>query len=282
MAHPDEGQIRAFLDGEMGASDEKDLRDHFTGCPACEAELAAQERAMEQVSRALLVLDADPDLAEARVRILEHTRSGSEGSTSKAEEPLGKTDGRMVGKRRRFIFPLSRAASIALLLTAAGVSALPGSPVRRWIVDGWESLTDSGLSSVTSEPGEGAAASAEPPQDPLSPQPGESGASILADRSPLEIWIHDLPSGAEIRVHWVDGDQVGVFGGNGIRFRTEEGRLEAFSPPGSVRVELPHALRNGLLGADGAVLLRVTEGQADISGPVERRTSTEIVFLPGS
>lgn len=257
MAHPDEGLIRAFLDGEMDEPEEQALRKHLDTCVACRQDLEAQERAWGEASRALLLLDREPDLVEARNRIQVRRE-----------------------RQRSAWLSLSRAASIALLLTAGVATALPGSPVRRWIMDGWQALRGPETTSVRpSEPtpetvGGGDVSTGAPAE--------EIGASVPVGTGSLEIWVHGFPSGAALRVEWVDGDQVGVFAGEGTRFRTGEGRLEAFSPPGSVRVELPKSLTQVLVGVDGEVLLRKTGAEVDISGSVQGRTPSEIVFHPGS
>ena len=65
MAHPDDGLIRAFLDGELGEEETETFRSHSGSCPECQAEIRVQEEAMAQASTALLLLDAEPSVSEA-------------------------------------------------------------------------------------------------------------------------------------------------------------------------------------------------------------------------
>lgn len=176
--------------------------------------------------------------------------------------------------------PLPWAASIALLVTAGAASALPGSPVREWVTQGWGALTGSGDAPVGLESVEPAAE--ELPAAPATADPAETGASILAGEEGVELWILGLQGGADLRVVRVDGNMAGIFAGEGTRFRTEEGRLEAEAPPGAVRVEIPRSLEDAVVGVNGTVLLRLSGGKMEIFGPVQRRTPMEILFRPDS
>ncbi len=298
MPHPNEGLIQAFLDGELAPPEEQALRTHLDECPACQAGVRVHREAVQTLARALSIFDREPDLSEAHARVgarLQATArrrvSGAagmgrvnlglrRGAADRAGSPAHHPEEEEPGHRRLAGLPLSRAASVALLLTAGAVSALPGSPVRRWMLGSWQALTGSGTTSVEAPDVRQDADQA--PPDAAEQARGEAGASIAAGTGALEIWVHDLPAGATIRVQWVEGEEAGVYAGEGTRFRRGEARLEAFAPPGPVRVELPRTVSHALVGADGGVLLRVSDGQVDISGPVEGRTSSEIVFRPGS
>jgi hypothetical protein len=222
--------------------------------------LAALEAASAAAVTALEVLDVEPDVATPRKRVLERRSRQS--------------------SRRPFFgsWTLPRAASIALLLTGATVSALPGSPVRRWIVQGWQAVTQAS----------GAGLSDPVPEvlsdDPTTLSPGQdaaqSGAGIAVSSEGLEIWIHGLSSQADLRVQWTDGEEAWVYAGEGTRFTSTDGRLEAFDPPGLVRVEIPMRAGRVVLGLDGSVLLRKSAGELEILGPVQERTPSEIRFKP--
>jgi hypothetical protein len=115
--------------------------------------------------------------------------------------------------------------------------------------------------------------------EPSSP---ETGTRIVPGENGVELGLYDLPEDAEIRVLWVEGEQAGIFAEEGTRFRTEAGRLEAHSPPGGVRVEIPSSLGRVLLTLDGNILLRKSGPDVEILGTVQRQTPREIVFGPGS
>jgi anti-sigma factor RsiW len=287
MGHPTEGSLQAYLDGETDGLEKESVRAHLSRCEPCRSMAEAQEEASAQVSRALLPLDREPSLPLEEARRLLYARRGSPGGVQSVRE-------RAVGGRARHsslngiplplpggrrILPLPWAASIALLLTAGAVSALPGSPVREWLVRGWEAVAGSGSRPAGAESGV--------PVDPetvTAPEPGtpaEIGASIPAGDEGVELWITGLPAGADLRVVWVDGNMAGIFAGEGTRFRTEPGRLDAEAPPGAVRVEIPRDLGRVVVGVDGRVLVRVSGDDVDILGPIQRRTPMEVLLRPG-
>jgi hypothetical protein len=261
MGHLDNGLIQALLDGEVEGTEADTLRAHLESCPECQAGAEALEGASRETDLALLLVDTEPRFADVRSRVLAKRRPNS---------------------RRLFGSSLSlpKAASIAILLTGAAVTALPGTPVRRWMAQRWQALTEfTQTDSLQGDPQETVGDQSAP-----SPEAGvpETGASIPALAQGVEIWIHDLPGEAELRVLWIDGDEVWVYAGVGTRFNGAAGRLEAFSPPGAVRVEIPRSLRQVVVGLDGSILLRKSEGEVEIFGPVQQRTPSEIVFdAPG-
>ncbi len=294
MGHPSEGELRAFLDGEMAGEERSFLRAHLQSCGPCRSMAEAQEKTSRQVARALSLLDQEPalDVGEARLRVHARTTGGAGsrvyeggGSSTDSVGPGRARSNRRARIRLPFLrsehgVPLPWAASIALLVTAGAASALPGSPVREWVAQGWGALTGSGDAAVGLESVEPAAEEA--PTAPATADPAETGASILAGEEGVELWILGLPAGADLRVVRVDGNMAGIFAGEGTRFRTEEGRLEAEAPPGAVRVEIPRSLENAVVGVNGTVLLRLAGGKMEIFGPVQRRTPMEILFRPDS
>jgi hypothetical protein len=287
MGHPDEGLIRAFLDDELTDAEARDFRQHLGDCPACKAELELQATAEAQVTQGLRILDegslveaSSPpgvsSLEEARGRVLARAQgeNGARAPSRAAPRPPGRT-------RSPWLLPgsLLKAASIALLFTAVAASALPGSPVREWIARGWQAITGADehgpeLQHPTSPTGE----------DLLFPGMGapETGTRIAPSGGGIQLALYDLPADAEIRVLWVEEEQAGIYAGEGTRFRSGEGRLEAHSPPGGVRVEIPSSLSRVLLTVDGRVLLRKTDSNVEIVGTVQRQTPREVVFGPGS
>jgi len=265
MGHPDDGLIQTLLDGEVEGTEAETLRAHLESCPECRAGVEALEEASRETARALLLIDTDPRLEEVKSR-------------AQLRDRFQAPDRQRPGTHRFFGSSLSlpKAASIALLLTGAVVTALPGSPVRRWMTQGWEALTESFRTGDGQDSPQGTSG------DPTAPSPEEgipeTGASIPSLSQGVEIWIHDLPSEAELRVLWVDGDEAWIYAGEGTRFSREAGRLEAFGPPGAVRVEIPRNLRHVLVGLDGNVLLRKSGDEVEILGPVQQRTPSEILF----
>ncbi len=261
MRHPDNGLMQALLDGELEGVEAEELRVHFDGCVDCSEGFQALEAASVNTRRALQLLDTPPRLVAARSRFRARPR----------------------GRNHRFLglpITLPRAASIALLLTGAAATALPGSPARRWLVGGWNALTHGSGTATFPDALQGPA----PAPTPVSPQGAwpETGAGIPALSEGVEVWIHGLSGQAELRVVWTESDEVWIFAGEGTRFNRDSGRLEAYSPPGGVRVEIPRTLQRIVVGLEGSVLLRKSGEDLEILGPVLRRTPSEIVFeTPG-
>ena len=257
MEHPDNGLIQALLDEEVVGTEADTLRAHLAGCGQCRATAVSLEEASREADRALMLVDTDPRLQRSRRRVLAKQHAGYR-------------------RISRHSISLAKAASIALLLTGAAVSALPGSPVRRWIVEGWWALTGPAENGpVGEDTGEGGAT-----PEALLPEGGilETGASIPSSTQEVELWIHDLAPVAELRIVWTDGEEAWIYAGEGTRFNLSGSRLEAFSPPGAVRVEIPRSLQKVVVGLNGNVLLRKSGGEVEIMGPVQERTPSEIIF----
>jgi len=265
MGHPDNGLIQALLDGEVQGPELDDIQAHLTGCQGCRTSLETLKEASHRTAEALVLLDAEPPLEEARSRIEAHGRL--------------RTQTRRRSGFRLFPpipFSLPRAASIALLLTGGAVAVLPGSPVRRWMTEGWQALAGSLQDPIE----EGGLQEAPGGPETAPPEAGlpETGASISALGGKVEIWIHDLPSDAELRILWTDGAEAWVYAGEGTRFNGVAGRLDAFSPPGAVRLEIPRSLGSVVVGLEGSLLLRKSGGEVEILAPVQERTPSEILF----
>ncbi len=259
MRHPDDGLILAFLEEELATGEEAEIRAHLAACAACGAEVDGLKRALERSARALTLLDAEPPTREARAR-LEARRAGN-------RKPRG---------GRGWWLPLSRAAGIVLLLAGGASAAVPGSPVREWIARGWGAVRAPGTPAVLEgTPGapEGAVAAPE-----VQPFPFETGATLLPEAGGVELWIHEVPPGTEVTVLLSEEGQAGIFAGTGTRYRTEAGKLEAWAPPGAVRVELPRDLPRAVVGVNGVVVLRQAGAQREIMGVVVRQGAGEIVL----
>jgi hypothetical protein len=250
MGHPDEGMIRALMDGEA-AGQWKELRAHLDECPQCAAMAGAQARAHDALVAALPLLDVEPPIEKARARIL-----------------------RREAERRRPVVVLRRnlprAASFVVLLTAGTAFALPGSPLREWLATTWKTM---------SEPGEGATETS-PAMEGVPPIPGTVGATIPATLDGLQLSILGLREGASVRVLLVEGNRAGIFADEGTRFRSEARGLEATQPPGDVTMEVPRDAPLVTIVVNGEVFLRKTAQGLEILGPVRNRTSTEIRFGP--
>jgi len=265
MGHPDSGTILALMDGELPDPEAAEVRAHVDRCPSC-IDLAQElGQTSQSVQEALASLDVEPDLDGPRQAIRAQSRGPGAARTRQETRSSAKAGG---GSWIRWSLP--KAASIAVFLSAGVASALPGSPVRDWVSD-W--LTGPGSETGSSEAGLDAPAVNSQVQESL-----DLAAGVTAYQGSVEIWIHELPDPAELLVRWVDGDEAWIQAGEGTRFNTSEGRLEAFSPPGSIEVELPRGIERVELRLNGAVLLRKQGGELEILEPTQQRTPSEILF----
>jgi len=254
MGHLDAGLIRAFQDGEMREGSEG-LEAHLATCPQCAQEAREQDEALTTLSGALSLLDTPPPMERARARILRLEQE--------KRNPWQQV-------RRK----LPRAASFAILLSVGAAAALPGSPVRQWVLQEWVALFGDGP--VTTLPSPEAVDAL-----PAGAQnPELVGATLPLTDGGVELRIEGLVEGAEIRVLLTEGDRVGIFAGKGTGFRTEAGLLEARGAPGGITVELPRDAPLMELLVDGVVFLRKRAGEMELLGPVKSRTPSEIRFGP--
>lgn len=284
MGHPDEGRIRAFLDGEAGV-ESLEIQAHLQSCSLCADLARGQEETMTVLTEALSLMDVAPVTDQVRDRI-----SGLAGGTPGLEDPslVQRNNASIQGPRSResrrgptalrslVRENLPKAASVAILLTAGAAAALPGSPLREWFSGtgrdsaDMEGLEAPGIVSPTTQQPQG------------SPPVGteEVGASLPVKAGGMTIRIEEMKEGAEIRVRLVDGDRAGIFAGQGTRFRTEEGLMEARGAPGSVTIEVPRQTGRLELLVDGILFLRQRYGELEIPGPMRERTQDEIRFAP--
>jgi TonB family protein len=111
MMHLDEGTIQTFLDDELPARERAAVAAHIVECPACRAVHDELARVRSTFSASIPVLDvASPPTPLAAVRAARRSA--------------------------RILTPsLARAAVLVLVLAAAAAAAVPGSPVRQWLVN---------------------------------------------------------------------------------------------------------------------------------------------------
>ncbi len=272
MRHLDEGVILSFLDGELGEAAKDDIRAHLAACEACRSEARHLREASNRLDGALALLDAPLNREKARVRLQERVRNRSVASPppvpARVRNPWGWGS----------LLTLPRAAGIVLLLAGSAAAAVPGSPVREWAARGWSALQGPGSPAAVQE----SSSEAEPEvQDAEIPPRAETGATLLPEAGRVELWVEGVQGRALITVAYVDGDRAGIFAGSNTRYRTETGRIEAWSPTGPVRVEIPRGLTGSLVGVNGEVVLRESGGAREILGPVVRAGEREIVFEVG-
>jgi TonB family protein len=111
MIHLDEGTIQTFLDDELPGRERAAVAAHIAECPACRAVHDELAHVRSTFSASVPVLDvASPPTPLAAVRAARR----SAGILTPS---------------------LARAAVLVLVLAAAAAAAVPGSPVRQWLVN---------------------------------------------------------------------------------------------------------------------------------------------------
>jgi hypothetical protein len=144
------------------------------------------------------------------------------------------------------------------------------------VVEGWDALFGSSAQTTIQEDQENQLQG--PGSDTQSGLGPETGVGISALSHGVEIGIHDLSTEAELRVVWTDGTEAWIFAGDGTQFNRDDGLLEAHSPPGDIRLEIPRTLQRVVVRLDGSILLRKVGEEVEIMGPVQERTPSEILF----
>ncbi len=202
--------------------------------------------------------------------------------------------GRVAARRRRRARRRWALAASVVLAFAASV-AVPASPLRAWFVRAWEQVVlvfqGPGLDPASSQGADTAsevpATSVQPPSpEPDSDQPaeapGEAGLHAQVSNLSLQILLHDLTSGAEVQVVFVEGTQAGVFAAADSRFTSGPGRLEAWVSGERARVEVPRSAGRLLLLAGGQPLLEKNGDSLSVRGTVREGDANGILFvIPG-
>jgi len=259
--HLDEGRLLALRDGDGAAGEE--ARAHLAACAVCTEALEALRARGSAVEAALSSLDEQWDVESTRARVRQRVAAAcavaAGGQSAVRRRP------------RVALWSLSRAAGL-LLVTAAAVSALPGSPVRAWL--GARFGGDQGAATVPPPAIEGTPAAALAPES--------TGVRLSVPSGPLRVVLHDVAPGTDVRVRLVPGTEASVYAPAGSRFTSAAGRVEARVTPGAVRVELPTGVDPVVLEVGGRIYLRSTEAGLEVPGPVVTRTEDEVLFrIPG-
>jgi hypothetical protein len=275
MTHLDEGILLTLRD-DAGAAVPADSGDHLAACATCRETLDALRAQETSVALALTALDEEWDLDAARSAV--RARLVQESLHVPGVLPISQP-------RKSWILGagLSRAAAILLLTAVGAAAAMPGSPVRRWISD--VLVRDEAVIAeapatpeVVPDPTVAAEATA-------AAAPEDTGVRMSVAGGPLRVVVRDAVPGTEIRVLWVPGSDVAVFGPVGSRFTSAaaEGRIEAVVTAGPLRIEMPRGVVPFSLEVGGETYLRSTLAGLEVLIPATERTDSAVVFrIPGA
>lgn len=232
MNHLDDGTLQAFLDDELRPGERADAAEHLLGCRQCRSAKDELVQAHSVFAEAVSVLDVEVPETSAPVR-----RGWSAGG-------------------RAFV----KAAGLILVVSAAASAAVPGSPVREWIIR-----------AVRPEPVEAPATleAVEPAPTPMPPAPAGVSLPVTA---PVEVALSDL-DGTTIRLVETDGDRVTVSALGGEVdpvFNTAADRIEVRGAVGGeITVEVPRAVRQLRLLVDGELYADRDLGELRVHVPAE-------------
>ena len=243
MSHFAEGVLQAYLDDEVAADARVQVNAHVGECAVCAARLQDLRELGAAFSTAVESADITPipmaALAELRVRA---------GQYSWRE--------RMRGARRQF----RRAAIVVIGVTAAGVAAVPGSPVRDYLIGVWRSLTSDQQAPVAPP----AAVKETPAPEPDSP----IGHAVTPAGGRVRIALVGQANGTAVRVTLVDADKARIRASNGTapRFTIGAGEATLQGGSGEIHIELPRTAA-GSIEVDGRVFVTSEGGALRFYGP---------------
>lgn len=304
MTHLDDGTLLTFLDDELAADRRVTVESHLERCTACAERLddLAGERSL--LAATLPALDVAPSPRAAKEAVLARVRAVQSGmdhpsraegavrssmgadarrragrpaaspptSVERVPRPPRATEG--PGRRApRWGRPeLAKAAGLLLVFAAAAAAAIPGSPLRSWLVD---VVRPTELASPAPESATGA--DAEAVSEPVG-GPQEVGIQMDPGGGELVVSLSGLPPGAEVQVRLVPGIRSWVYAAEGARFQTRPGAVDAQVPGEYVRVELARTLALASVEVDGVLYLRKTGDRLELAGPQRDSTDAEIRF----
>jgi hypothetical protein len=259
MEHSSEFELLAFLDQELSQAERDRVEEHLRSCTRCAEVLDGWRQSTETVSRAVGILDVPaPVLSAAQLeeRLVAKALGELDGPAPevtadevrrKAGQPAEASEISVVTPLRRERSsrrPLLAAALIIMFVAGAG-AAIPGSPVREWLLRSFDVVTGTSEEPVgVPTPADGAGPSA------ISVQPRDGVVRILITEPAPETLI---------RLRLLDKGPASVFSVDG-RYRTAPGEIEVLDAgPGEVVVLLPKSTPLARVELNGH-LVAVKEG----------------------
>ncbi|MDX1673915.1 MAG: zf-HC2 domain-containing protein [Longimicrobiales bacterium] len=236
-SHLDDGTLQAFLDDELPPGERADAAEHLLACRRCRTTKDELAQAHAAFSEAVSVLDVEAPAATA--------------------PPAGRRPG-VAGS-------LIKAASLVLLVAAAASAAVPGSPVREWIVRAVEPTPE-----AVTEP---APAPTPTPTPEPAPAPIPVGVSLLSTQQPVDVVLRGLTdvrvrlletgrSGVSVSAVGADSDPVFETSPGSIRVRDGVG--------GELTVEWSASLDTARLLVDGELYAEKVDGELRVHVPADR------------
>ncbi|MGQ0815407.1 MAG: anti-sigma factor family protein [Gemmatimonadota bacterium] len=233
MAHIDEGTLQAYLDDEVGAR--ADIEAHLSACGTCAAEL---ER-LRSASRLFASVFHNADVQAPALPAFAAVRRAHIQPIARPRVPR---------------MPLTRAALLLFGFAAVASATIPGSPVRGWLAGALR-----GVGGLPDQP-EPAAIVTDSPASAGAVEEGSDAAALSIEpvAGRIRIILTNVSPETNVRVRLIDGGRALVETSgeaSRARFRTGPGRIELIGVgKGEVVVEIPAAVTDALVAADGKVL----------------------------
>jgi len=245
MTHRTDGELQAWLDAELPATDASEVAGHLMLCTECRAKLGELRLAGERLRVALAELDA--------------------GSA------------RTAGPRRGASRTALRAAAMILAVAGAAAAVVPGSPLRQLL----ERMASSPPESVPVEAPavESGPGPASPGIASVTVSPVEGRVAVLVDRfaDGSTITVR-FATDREVRALLLSGE-------DGARFSVGPGRLyviaNAGEAPAEVLIELPRDLNSATVVVDGRREVVASRAGIRRSGDADLAPQDEVVLRVG-
>lgn len=275
MRHITEDALLAYLDGELESDRRARVAEHVLACDECRHELEELRRRSSLLSDVLPSVEAagaGDALSELRARTGEHRgrdrdtdgprQADADVVGGSPSTPAGSSD----GGSRRSIRAFLQAAALVLAFAGAAAAAIPGSPVRTWLVRSVDAVTE--LFTADAEEAERPDATGE----------ALSAVAVKPEKGKISIQLTEPAAGLRVRVELVDSDRARVRAGKS-RYRTGPGRIEVLEPWGEdVYIELPSRAREARVEVDGRGVVRLEGGRLLAEVDAERATPSTVVF----
>lgn len=221
MDHLDDRRLGRYLDGELSDIERLRVERHLDGCERCRSEVARLRETSDRLNGLIEDVEFPERLRE--VDVYPRTEKARGG----------------VAVRTRSL----RAAAVAAVLLLGGSAAVPGSPVRSWLVGAANRVRAAFLAEEESAGGAEAG----------------FGLQIPPTDGRVQVHIRAVAPGTRVAVRLVEDSLAGAWA-PGARLSSEAGRLEVREPGrGEIRIDLPRDLRRATVTAGPRTIFRWEE-----------------------
>lgn len=244
MNHLDDQRLGRYLDGELSDVERSRVERHLDDCDRCRSEVAHLKRTSDRLNALIEKVELPERLRKADVVPRQESERGGAGSRS---------------------LSLRAGAAAAVLLLAAS-AAVPGSPVRSWLVDAVHRVQATLVA-----------------EEELANGPESAfGLQVRPADGRVAVRIRGAAPGTRVAVRLVEDNLAGAWA-PGARLRSEAGRLEVIDPErGEVRIDVPRGVRRASVTAGSRTIFRWTHGRAVVHGTAPNSADSVYRFQLGS